>query len=390
MKKIFKYALLFAAVCSLSMGFASCSDDDDDEGDEFKTAANMDYTSEYSEQWANYMVTVANLLKTDAANLYTYWSNATNDTYNDSYANIFKNHNNDYYTSAISCVEQLLDGCADIASEVGSSKIGEPYDLYMAGKTTEALYAVESWYSWHSRDDYTNNIISIRNAYYGSTDGSVNANSLSALLSASNSTLDTQAKNLIQAAQDAIQAIPQPFRNNINSDEAKEAMDACGELEDFITNTLKPYFQANINTDAELDPAIKQYVNAVVLPTYKELASLNATLYNKCVAFKNNPSDAAFEACCEAWIDARQPWESSEAFLFGPVADKGLDPNMDSWPLDQVGIVNILKSSKFSDLNWSGVYDEDNEEIAAAQSLRGFHTLEFLIFKDGQARSVNN
>ena len=34
-------------------------------------------------------------------------------------------------------------------------------------------------------------------------------------------------------------------------------------------------------------------------------------------------------------------------------------------------------------------YDEENENIEAAQSLRGFHTLEFLIFKDGQPRKAN-
>ena len=32
---------------------------------------------------------------------------------------------------------------------------------------TEALYAVESWYSWHSREDYSNNIVSICNAFCG-------------------------------------------------------------------------------------------------------------------------------------------------------------------------------------------------------------------------------
>ena len=42
----------------------------------------------------------------------------------------------------------------------------------------------------------------------------------------------------------------------------------------------------------------------------------------------------AFKAAALLWITAREPWETSEAFLFGPVADKGLDPNMDSWPLD--------------------------------------------------------
>ena len=61
---------------------------------------------------------------------------------------------------------------------------------------------------------------------------------------------------------------------------------------------------------------------------------------------------------------------------------------MDSWPLDQSGIVNILKSQDFSDLNWSGEYDEDNKKIEDAQSLRGFHTLEYLIFKNGKARTV--
>ena len=129
----------------------------------------------------------------------------------------------------------------DIAGEVGEAKIGEPYDLYVSGKTTEALYAVESWYSWHSRDDYTNNILSIRNAYYGSRDGSINANSLSKLVAKYNADLDTEVKAAIKAAADAIQAIPQPFRNNINSVEAAAAMDACAELSDVLENELKPF-----------------------------------------------------------------------------------------------------------------------------------------------------
>ena len=47
------------------------------------------------------------------------------------------------------------------------------------------------------------------------------------------------------------------------------------------------------------------------------------------------PLTVAFETACNAWITAREPWEESEAFLFGPVDELGLDPNMDSWPLDQ-------------------------------------------------------
>ena len=98
-------------------------------------------------------------------------------------------------------------------------------------------------HSWHSRDDYTNNIYSIRNAYFGSLDGSVNEKSLSALVKKVDEAFDTKVKNAIQAAADAIQAIPQPFRNSINSAEAKKAMDACGDLETVLTGELKPFMQ---------------------------------------------------------------------------------------------------------------------------------------------------
>lgn len=382
MKKMIKNVMMFMAACTLTFGMTACSSDKNDDNNteiDITDPNNLDYSSAYAEQWANYMVTVSGLLADDADELYNAWKNG--------YADIFKNHNSEEYKSAIDCVEQILDGCIDIASEVGSAKIGDPYNLYMSGKTTEALYAVESWYSWHSRDDYRNNIYSIRNAYYGSRDGKVNANSLSALLAAKNAELDTKAKQKIQAAADAIYAIPQPFRNNINSKEASAAMSACAELEDFIENELKPYFTANINDDATLDPVIKQYVDQVVLPTYNQLAVLNDALDAAVKQFKQNPSNANFTACANAWLTAREPWEQSEAFLFGPVDELGLDPNMDSWPLDQAQIAQILKSQAFNNLNWKE--GESDEKVEKAQSLRGFHTLEFLIFKDGKARTVN-
>ena len=380
-KKFFKYALLMVSVCTLSATVVSCGDDKNDVNNPIidpSQASDLDYSSAYAEQWANYMVTVSNLLKEDANTLYNQWNNG--------YANTFKNHNTTEYKSAIDCVDQIFEGCIDIAGEVGDTKIGDPYSKYTAGNKTEALYAVESWYSWHYRDDYRNNIYSIRNAYYGSRDGSINSNSLSALLAKKNATLDTEAKEKIAAAADAIYAITQPFRNNINTTETVAAMNACADLVNFIEQELKPYFDANINDDATLDPIVKQYVDAVVLPTYKELAEKNAALDTAVRAFKTSPSNANFSACAQAWLDARAPWEQSEAFLFGPVDELGLDPNMDSWPLDQSQIVQILKSQDFSNLNWKE--GESDDKIESAQSLRGFHTLEFLIFKDGKARTV--
>lgn len=387
MKKMTKYAMMFAAALTLIFSMAACGDDKNDDPQpapvdpveiDVDHADDLDYNEAYREQWANYMTVVSGLLKTDAQTLYDEWNNG--------YADIFKNHNSDEYKSAIDCVEQIFDGCIDIAGEVGDQKIGEPYRLLQAGNSEEALYAVESWYSWHSRDDYRNNIFSIRNAYYGSRDGSISPNSLSAVLAVKSPDLDSQTKAAIKHAADAIYAIPQPFRSNINSKEAAAAMDACADLGDFIENTLKPYFSENINDDATLDPVVKQYVDAVVLPTYQDLAALNAKLDEAVKTFKANPSNNAFAACANAWLTAREPWESSEAFLFGPVDEMGLDPNMDSWPLDQAQIAQILKSQNFSGLNWED--GDSDEKIEGAQSLRGFHTLEYLIFKDGKARTV--
>lgn len=295
----------------------------------------------------------------------------------------------DEVQSALVCVEQIIDGCMDIANEVGNAKIGDPYDLYHHGQVEQALYAVESWYSWHSIDDYTNNIHSIRNAYYGTRDGKVASSSLATLISGANATLDQDVRNSIQRAIDAIQAIPAPFRNNIGAPEVSTAMEVCNELEEVLGN-LKGYIQRNeaVNADAVLQPILNNYVNNVVLPTYSDLLKANTALYQAAQAFQKNPSNAAFEACCEAWFSARAPWETSEAFLFGPVDALGLDPNMDSWPLDQEAIANILNSGKFDQLTWSD--GDSDDDIEAVQSVRGFHTMEFLIFKDGKARTLND
>lgn len=68
----------------------------------------------------------------------------------------------------------------------------------------------------------------------------------------------------------------------------------------------------------------------------------------------------------------------SEAFLFDQPDEMGLDPNMDSWPLDQNAIVQILNSQSWSDLEWS---EGDEAAVESAQNVRSFHTLEFLLYK---------
>ena len=210
---------------------------------EARTVSDDDYLAA-PEAWCNYMKAVANLLKKDATELYEAWATSYNN--GDAYVNIFKNHANSTYPTALACIEEIVDGCITIADEVGNAKIGDPYNLYMSGKTTEALYAVESWYSWHSKDDYTNNIYSIRNAYYGSLTTTISTNSIADLVAEQNAALDKEVKDAITAAENAIQAIPTPFRNHINSSESEAAMDACANLVDVLEDLkaeLRSYFE---------------------------------------------------------------------------------------------------------------------------------------------------
>ncbi len=123
---------------------------------------------------------------------------------------------------------------------------------------------------------------------------------------------------------------------------------------------------------------LQDYSQKVVIATYADLATKAATLNERASAFNANPSDAAISAAATAWIAAREPWEASEAFLFGPAEFLNLDPALDSWPVDRQQLQNVLNS----DLDLTP--DAIAEGLGPA--LRGFHTAEFLLFRDGQVR----
>ena len=348
--------------------------------------------------WVQYSVQVANLLTKDASDLKNAWT----DSYNggDAYSEQFKNPGTGKtFASYSNCVQQIIEGCADIANEVGTAKIGEPRDLWEKGSYKDAVYAVESWYSFHSIDDYTNNILSIRNAVYGTRNGEQAAQSVASYLKANNVSLYNSLVTKINTAVNAIQGIKSPLRSYLGSNTVLAAQDACSALEKVLTNDLKPVMMAA--SEEDLKPIIINYTDNVVLPTYADLLADNTALNTAIRTLANTAGEyqagtktvadvnLAFKAAALLWITAREPWETSEAFLFGPVADKGLDPNMDSWPLDVDALKNTLASGKFDNLTWEGEFDENDETIAAVQNVRGFHTLEFLLFYNGKPRTLS-
>lgn len=125
------------------------------------------------------------------------------------------------YKTYQEAAETLIQGCIDIADEVGNTKIGRPAN---ASSEDDKNY-IESPYSLNSIVDFTDNIISIRNAYQGSNEGDA---SISDYIRSVDASLDTRVKEQIQTSIDAIQAIPEPFAKSASGAAADNAVTVVG------------------------------------------------------------------------------------------------------------------------------------------------------------------
>lgn len=131
------------------------------------------------------------------------------------------------YKSYLEATQEIIQGCSDIADEVGNQKIGRPNEA--AAGASEDLSYIESPYAKNSKVDFYDNIVSIKNAYLGMNVGD---SSVSNYLASINPTADTAVRNAIDAALSAIEAAPAPFVNYAGSHNElwKKATEACNEL----------------------------------------------------------------------------------------------------------------------------------------------------------------
>lgn len=118
--------------------------------------------------------------------------------------------------------EEIIQGCIDIADEVGNTKIGRPH----SAASEEDKNYIESPYSLNSIEDFADNIISIRNSYSGRVAG---VPSLSDYVRTVNPELDSKLKKAIEDAITAIRAIPEPFTKTAAGKEAANAVQVVGE-----------------------------------------------------------------------------------------------------------------------------------------------------------------
>lgn len=132
-----------------------------------------------------------------------------------------------------------------------------------------------------------------------------------------------------------------------------------------------------------LKDVITDYTDMTVIPTYRGMADAAMELHTLCIDIRTKKENgtlttADVEAACEAWKLARDYWEKSEAWLFGPAGDYYIDPHIDSWPLDKVGMDALLNNpAQMAQMDDEGVYVGNYLGYA----LQGFHAIEYLLFE---------
>ena len=113
------------------------------------------------------------------------------------------------FTSIKDAIDQVLaadeGSCVGIANEVGTAKIANPF-------ANGDISYVESPYSYNSITDFQDNIRSIRNVWYGSTDGNpANISFYNFFQSVDASNVNTSVVNAFNNAISKIGAMPAPF-----------------------------------------------------------------------------------------------------------------------------------------------------------------------------------
>jgi predicted lipoprotein len=124
-------------------------------------------------------------------------------------------------------------------------------------------------------------------------------------------------------------------------------------------------------------PVVANLVDGVIVANYRDLEQRAAALVTALTSLQAAPADESrLDEAQARWKAARAPWERGEAYLFGPVDSLGIDPAMDSWPLNTADLRAFVNANPAPT---QALVENASDE------LRGFHALEYLLFGDGVA-----
>ncbi|AXG75006.1 imelysin [Flavobacterium arcticum] len=136
---------------------------------------------------------------------------------------------------------------------------------------------------------------------------------------------------------------------------------------------------ADTNTNGVLyTEVLTDLTTDVITATYNDLNEKALALRTAVSTLSTETTEENFNAARTAWSATRAPWEESEGFLYGPVDTGGIDPAMDTWPVDVSSMNAILNSGQ----------PITPEVIATNNEARGFHLIEFLLWGENGDKTV--
>lgn len=276
-------------------------------------------------------------------------------------------------------VEELMGGVIGIADEVGNGKMGDPMGADLAHADTTL---VESQFSWNSTMDFYDNIVSIKNVWDGGLKEIAEASqaaqadtitieineALALLVAISDFDGDLVLDTADLTANDGEKAFRQQILDaagRVNIEAAQAKLLSLQHHLEALKTSIAP-------TATEL-PLAAKVVDSVIVPGYTALGTEAVKLVAALGALRANPSAATVTSARDQWRATRAPWEAGEGHIFGPVDTLGVDPKVDSWPVDKNQLDGAL-----------GGYDPDHSNVDGFPvTMKGFHAMEYLLFGDG-------
>jgi len=133
--------------------------------------------------------------------------------------------------------------------------------------------------------------------------------------------------------------------------------------------------------DYDASEMLQNESHNVIVQTYLDLDKNARNLVSAVKTLQENPTKDNLDTAQNQWRNTREPWESSEAFLIGPVEDEQIDPHIDTWPLNNTDLDNVMNS-----------HDELTEDYVAnlQNNLKGFHTIEYLLFGSSNDKMIDD
>jgi len=124
--------------------------------------------------------------------------------------------------------------------------------------------------------------------------------------------------------------------------------------------------QPAVPSDPQKTEALVGFANMTSALT-AEIYSRAQTLRDSALNFITNPTAVRLGSLQKTWISARVPWEMQEAFEVGPAETLGIDPGVDTWPVDTQGIDDAIPNVP-------------NFLATAPQGIKGYHGIEYLLW----------